>query len=1397
MIDPNKEVAVSYTIAPKVTLEQIAEAGYTDKTWLLENNPHIRGLADSQLAGKTIKVRQTRLSDGTDQKKQNTGKTLLTEQQLKDRLDALSKPPTKPKDEIKKDSTDADVPPKIYTSEYSCLVQSVDDDWQARVSTATPYYYLVGENIYAPQRVGNTADFFTTGEDYYKKLGVRIDKAKKSIFITGWQINYDIQLDGFYDSKEPYFTAEYHAKIAQHEKEIEILEKLKQQEIADFEKTKKKYLAEKQLDKLKIAQEHHEKELRIIATERYAKTQNIVKYATEYTEQRNKKARTLWQALRSAVQRGVKVYVLPWLSPPFPADLYTRCFETMLAVFQLNCGLPEQRAFCIPANGQSDVGRAGLFFAHHQKSIIIDNEIGYLGGIDLAYGRRDNNLYRLKSEGRIGSDNYNSCIPAINDKLESQTVSLMGLVLSTFFEEVNTYAPYANYGLALSDTSTVLGNWWQEPMTNSKYLWIKEAIAAIKKKPQEIYDKFMTEVVNEAFMLGINALMLLYRISRDDFEPITAQGFGDAIGNGLENALNFFIPMAGDPNEAEWMRKYHEANNPQLAPQKTGTTIDPNSPLSDHEQRRKAEADTAQKKLTEMVHKIGNNTATPEDYIEILPTLYNWICSTNYSIYANYFLNATGSIISDEYTQQVKDASQSLMWYLYSVCQKRALKQKKPYYFIAEKPQPLFPNGGKTINTNCQPRMPWHDVQIEISGASVYDLSRNFIDRWNSAQHWIANVKTPTQLPIIKKVVEWATCLYKEKANNTVKDMLSWTNDQLNSFKAIQYLQEELAYIPPEPHYIMGDLLPKPPKEIPIDLSNNRQAIVQIIRSASAKMVKEENAARKSAGMQDPTLEKRLTPENHPIKEERQNNCLRAWIEAIKNSRHFLYIETQFFQSEFGEEFGYNTKTVNVLSGPMSKLVQMDPKYINFLKQVNIEEVLKTGDLNKMNWENFARICAENRSEKNIGSTLLAELLKAVKATAVGVASYVELNDVSQRVDNPIAKTIVERIAKAIRKGERYHVYLVVPVHPEGMLNSDTTIHQNHLTMQSISHGTRSLIKRIKREIYICKEMTKRNLTDDTSIIQELDEIERTEAKPPYINEEAWTLYLTLLNLRTWEYEINQTAITEQVYVHSKLLIADDNIAIIGSCNVNERSMAGDRDSELAAIVRGHGKGVGFRCSEDENYKRIKIDGVNETYVNRLVHEFRVKLWSKHFGLEIKHPNPRIQPLTKLVPLLEQPANIKTHSLIQETAAENAKIYWQAFKSIPQNTSPVQAEEKEQSIPDDTPTNHNYPVPSKSYYPLGCSIWAQWAYKNPNDFTEGGELKGKMPFQQEFWLEPSYASKQQLPVVYGFIVALPTEWTLGENNTSKMHGAVVAFNEYLNNPVQTAQTTPTLTTYKG
>jgi len=67
------------------------------------------------------------------------------------------------------------------------------------------------------------------------------------------------------------------------------------------------------------------------------------------------------------------------------------------------------------------------------------------------------------------------------------------------------------------------------------------------------------------------------------------------------------------------------------------------------------------------------------------------------------------------------------------------------------------------------------------------------------------------------------------------------------------------------------------------------------------------------------------------------------------------------------------------------------------------------------------------------------------------------------------------------------------------------------------------------------------------------------------------------------------------VYVHAKTMIVDDEYVIVGSANINDRSMAGDRDTEIA--IGAYERNNAF-C----------------TFPTGGVHQFRMSLWAEHLG---------------------------------------------------------------------------------------------------------------------------------------------------------------------------------------
>lgn len=73
--------------------------------------------------------------------------------------------------------------------------------------------------------------------------------------------------------------------------------------------------------------------------------------------------------------------------------------------------------------------------------------------------------------------------------------------------------------------------------------------------------------------------------------------------------------------------------------------------------------------------------------------------------------------------------------------------------------------------------------------------------------------------------------------------------------------------------------------------------------------------------------------------------------------------------------------------------------------------------------------------------------------------------------------------------------------------------------------------------------------------------------------------YIKFYGLRTHAI-LNNKPVTEIIYVHSKVMIVDDRVVIMGSANINDRSMLGNRDSELAMIIEDNKKLHGVMAGE-------------------------------------------------------------------------------------------------------------------------------------------------------------------------------------------------------------------------
>lgn len=132
--------------------------------------------------------------------------------------------------------------------------------------------------------------------------------------------------------------------------------------------------------------------------------------------------------------------------------------------------------------------------------------------------------------------------------------------------------------------------------------------------------------------------------------------------------------------------------------------------------------------------------------------------------------------------------------------------------------------------------------------------------------------------------------------------------------------------------------------------------------------------------------------------------------------------------------------------------------------------------------------------------------------------------------------------------------------------------------------------------------------------------------------------YIAFFGLRSYG-KLGNEFVTEQIYVHSKLMIVDDRICLIGSANINDRSLRGDRDSEVAVLI------------EDSEFIQGEMNGVKVS-VGRFSHAFRMQLMSEHLG----------EPC-ELDPIISSTWNDR----IRQTAHQNTQIFEQVFHCLPSN----------------------------------------------------------------------------------------------------------------------------------
>ncbi|KAL2633969.1 hypothetical protein R1flu_005448 [Riccia fluitans] len=195
-------------------------------------------------------------------------------------------------------------------------------------------------------------------------------------------------------------------------------------------------------------------------------------------------------------------------------------------------------------------------------------------------------------------------------------------------------------------------------------------------------------------------------------------------------------------------------------------------------------------------------------------------------------------------------------------------------------------------------------------------------------------------------------------------------------------------------------------------------------------------------------------------------------------------------------------------------------------------------------------------------------------------SSYAWPDYKSAGADQMIPIELALKIASKIRANERFAVYIAIPLWPEGPPDS--------AAVQEILYFQSQTVKMMY-----------------TIIADAIRDSGRSEHPKDYLNfyclgnrETPSDLDATPTKPPDAKQAIVQKTRRMMIYIHSKGMIVDDEYVIIGSANINQRSMDGSRDTEIA---------MGAYQPHHVHARALK-------HPHGQVYGYRMGLWAEHLG---------------------------------------------------------------------------------------------------------------------------------------------------------------------------------------
>lgn len=179
--------------------------------------------------------------------------------------------------------------------------------------------------------------------------------------------------------------------------------------------------------------------------------------------------------------------------------------------------------------------------------------------------------------------------------------------------------------------------------------------------------------------------------------------------------------------------------------------------------------------------------------------------------------------------------------------------------------------------------------------------------------------------------------------------------------------------------------------------------------------------------------------------------------------------------------------------------------------------------------------------------------------------------------DNLIPMELALKVASKIRAGERFAVYVVIPLWPEGVPSSATVqeiLYWQSQTMQTMYSIVAREIKAMQLDAHPTDYLNFYCLGNREELPTEMSQ----EPDEKVSDSQKFKRFM--------------------IYVHAKGMIVDDEYVIVGSANINQRSLAGSKDTEIAM----------------GSYQPHHTWAAKKRHPHGQIYGYRMSLWAEHLG---------------------------------------------------------------------------------------------------------------------------------------------------------------------------------------